>query len=360
MIKAMELIEPHLDVKKENLLGKSIDIFYKNPQEKICLLDGNSVSCKENLSFGPEMFEISISAIHNKKGEYVSALYSWKNITKQAKMVSDFEKEVKSIVVTVTEEAQKLTKNAMEVNQRIKNGTVLAADASNAATQTTSNVQSVASAAEELSASVLDISGQLQKTNSLVIQSSEKAKNVDSLVGALNNASNKVNEVVGMISNIASQINLLALNATIESARAGEAGKGFAVVANEVKTLANQTDKSVTEIQTVIEEMHRASSAISGALNDIKTSVSEISGATSHVSSAVEQQSEATNEIAKNMQTAAQGTQLISDNLDKVNTSSISAEASSEEMMFALNDLSKQATNLNSQVNSFLLKMKDL
>lgn len=54
---------------------------------------------------------------------------------------------------------------------------------------------------------------------------------------------------------ISSQTNLLALNASIESARAGEAGKGFAVVADEIRSLAENSKKTVTEIRRVTEEV---------------------------------------------------------------------------------------------------------
>ncbi len=276
----------------------------------------------------------------------------------QETLANNFERSVKSIVNIVATAATELSQTARNMVGIILKSSDLATGATDAAAQTTLRVQTVTAAAEELSSSVKEISSQIQKTSQMVSQSSEKTNNADNLAKALTLASGKVGSIVEMISNIAGQINLLALNATIESARAGEAGKGFAVVAGEVKSLAGQTNNSINEIQAVVEEMRIASVAIVDALKEIRSSVSMINEATSNVASAVEEQSATTNEIARSMQSTATDTQLISANLGAVSESSTTAASAAEQMLHASQDLSKQAEELNAQVDAFLTQIR--
>lgn len=358
-VKTLQGMHKFLPIKPEEMIGKSMDIFHKNPDHQRKLVaNPDNLPHRTKIKVGPETMDLLVSAIRNKKGDYVGAMLTWNLVTAQEKLANDFENDVKSIVSMVASAATQLSQTAEGMTHTVKQNTQMAGEATNAASQTSANVQSVASATEELTASVKEISAQLQKTNTLVQQSAEKAENADKMADELKSASARVNEVIELISAISGQINLLALNATIESARAGEAGKGFAVVAGEVKNLASQTDKSVAEIQNVVAQMRSASDAITTALMDIKTSVSEIASATSSVSAAVEEQSATTNEISRNMQTAASSTQLVSNNLGNVSNASLTASSSSEQMLAATKELSQQAEMLNTQVDSFLTKIR--
>lgn len=249
-----------------------------------------------------------------------------------AKLANEFEREVKSLVDTVSAAATEMQATAESL--------------SSGAEVTNQKSTTGAAATEELTASIVEISRQLSSAVASVRGAVSEVDKSSGLVAGLVQAAEEIGNVSKTISDIADQTNLLALNATIEAARAGEYGKGFAVVASEVKALANQTMKATAEIGNQIKQVQDASQTTAASIREIAATISTVSEISTSISGAVEEQSAATREV--------------SSNINSVKLAAEESGQSAEEVLSASASLAKYAVALQDQVSSFIAKVRDM
>ncbi len=129
----------------------------------------------------------------------------------------------------------------------------------------------------------------IQDIQSSMKDISEFANKTNISVGILTDRSQQINSVVGIINDIASQTNLLALNAAIEAAQAGDAGRGFAVVAEEIRKLADDSQKSTKEIEKLILDIQNDTKSTASLMRGMNVSIEGGQKATKAVNSSFEE-----------------------------------------------------------------------
>lgn len=270
-----------------------------------------------------------------------------------AGVANSFEQEFLTLSAALAASATELEEFARSMSGIADESDRHARTAAEVALQTTDGAATVASAVEELSASMEEIGAQVDKASAVVGEAASCADTAVDHASALATAVQHIDHVAAVITAIASQTNLLALNATIEAARAGEAGRGFAVVAQEVKSLAAQTTRSLTDIREKTASINIAIGEVQGATHAMSGVVGRIESISHAISHSVEQQQTAAQRIAESVDGAADRTRAVSSSIAGVSIFSNQTRHGVEQILRAVAELNRQAGTLQQSAEQF-------
>jgi methyl-accepting chemotaxis protein len=218
--------------------------------------------------------------------------------------------------------------------------------------QVAATSQTVASSSQTMRASAENGAQAVQKTVEGMHEIQAVVSDAAVRVEELGRLGEKIGAVVETIDDIAEQTNLLALNAAIEAARAGEHGRGFAVVADEVRKLAERSQRETRAIADLIRDVQAGTQSAVQAMSLGASKVEDGTVQTDRAGQALAEILAAVAETVEQVQSIAGATQAISARGRDVSAAMTAISAVGEEAMASTEEMAASAQGVGESIEA--------
>ncbi|WP_345979189.1 methyl-accepting chemotaxis protein [Sulfurimonas sp. HSL3-2] len=263
--------------------------------------------------------------------------------------------------------SHELSVTSLEVGKNVEKSVSIIDDVTEKATDIIGEIMNSIDDAKKSKEEIIQANGILNEVRSEIVELTKKvqlsAQNESELalsIEALSKDTEQVKSILDVISDIADQTNLLALNAAIEAARAGEHGRGFAVVADEVRKLAERTQKSLTEIQTTISVIVQGTSTASEQMNSSSEDMNKLAEVSSEVENKINTTTDIVNKATatsdrtvKDFESTGIHLENIVKSITEINTMSTLNARNVEEIASAAEHLNNMTAELTHKLEHF-------